>query len=543
MHDGGDQISRWGQLAKDLNLLRNLLDTKIPRLTKIPDLVVVAAQLAPERQGISAVLATVLMAIESLPDGRGPVAKRLYGLTSDTESKTVRTRREAAIVEFEKLTNSSTTYEVFRTKIEKDLIEDLATSLDGLVNDPPPTKEIEQPPSTAPPTVADARRRRRLLEELPEPSVLAAEASEDAFSLIDQMVSPRVQLLSSHVEGTCDWLYGELLNHLVDVLSESLSAFLTHNENGKHSFTLEPRRTGAHAARVLSDSATFVVAAGTRIERPYEIELSITTDQQSALTATSQLLLSTEGRFVVASMALTSEVAPFEPWAEAVTRAILDSGDRAIEAFVVSQLAFDVTGAVARLYSLVRRYFPREVAETIRLFILDPQLGGGMHLDETARHASLGALRSDSGVEGIGPAEKLLRLAVARFPIADSVAAEIVPSMQTVVRSPLRIPSAHAVGAIQSELFTHELILHPLLNSDRLWIEAGYPARFRATIEPVLDQHRSIIAEHARELDFGPALQSPTGEAFDFAAARARRDQFRRTFGHLIAGYPAPSQE
>lgn len=530
-------------LEGNLHNLRSLLDQPVPRVTTIPDLKRAAEELFPSLTGLDAILALLQRAIEKMPDGRGPVAENIYGLTEESRGKKVRQRRELAIAAYEEIIDEEVDYETFRTNAERNLIEDLATVhirlIDELRSDPPeagPQAPVDIAGSSRSGTSfsTDAVLSKR---SLPPPDDLADEIAQQTFSLVDQLVSPRVRLLSSDFDSTCDWLYDELLGHLVDALGGFLADYLG-NGTSSHG-RLEPRREGAHATRVFADDDAYVIAVGLRLARPSEVDVHIAPSTGTNLPPSTQIALSNEGRFVLASLALSPVLADAESWVVAATRAVLDSGDRAIEAFVINQIAFDVTGAVAQLYGLVRRYFPRQIAETIRLFLLDPRAGGGMHLDQTAQQSTLTSLRPDHGVEGVSSAEKLLRLAVTRFPVNDSVAAEIVPSMQTVVRSPLRIPSAHKVGAIQHELFGPTLVLHPLLNGDGLWVEAGYPASLRSSIEPVLEQHANVIAEHARELDLTPALQEPSGEPFDLTTARnRRREQFRKNFGHLIAGYP-----
>jgi hypothetical protein len=521
MQDAANWTPDEKQLAGDLHRLRRCLDDAVPRLTAVPELVKVAEWLRPNDEGLARVLSTVRLAIASLPDSRKSTASALYGLTPRSEGLRVRERREQAIAEYEALFGTRPKYEAFRTGVERILITDLAKVLVQLIRES----------RTAPPSASvrsGMHHKRRVDDEL----------ASQVIDFIDNLVSPRLRLLSSQVESTCDWLYEELIGYLVDALAEQVIEYLSSTELGPAH--LEPRRDGAHATRIVCHQASFIVSAGTRPARPYEVEVALSDTADARLTSAQQLVLSNEGRLVLVSFAVAPALTPIESIIAEKIRAILDAGDRAIEAFVVSQLAFDTTGAVARLYGLVRRCFTHELRETIRLFILDPRSGGGMHLDERASHETQQSLRADFGVDGLGPAEKLLRLAVARFPTSESVAAEIVPSMQTVVRSPLRIPSARSVGAIQSELFGSDLVLQPLLNSDHLWIEAGYPAALRSEIEPVLDRHRSTLAELARELDFGPALREPTGEAFDIAAARQRRlELFHKTFGHLIAGYPS----
>jgi len=528
------------QLKGNLHHLRTLLDQPIPRVTTTPELARAAAVLSPALKGLEAILAVVQLTIDNLPDDRGPVAEHLYGLSKQGRGQKVRARRKLAMAEYEELTGITVDkYESFRTNAERTLVDDLVKVLVGLVeeSDSPDVVSATGGPAGSEATDALTPQGAALSKRLPPPEELADQLVEQAFSFVDNLVSPRLRLLSTEVESTCDWLYGELLGYLVDVLGSLLVDFF--RKGGSAPARLETRREGSHATRVLVDDTAYVIAVGTRPTRPYEVDVYISTSGDADLPPNMQLALGHEGRFVLASLALSPALHGAEPWAASAVRAVLDSGDRAIEAFVVSQLAFDMTGAVAQLYGLVQRYFPREIATTIRLFLLDPRSGGGMHLDHTAQQTTLASLRPDHGVEGISSAEKLLRLAVARFPVKDSVAAEIIPSMQTVVRSPLRIPSAREVGAIQHELFGHNLILQPLLNSDRLWIEAGYPASLRAAIEPVLEQHTGVIAERARELDFAPALQEPSGETFDLASARGkRREQFRKNFGHLIAGYP-----
>ncbi len=531
-------------LEGNLHHLRSLLDQPVPRVTTIPELAGAAEELCPSLGGLEAILAVLRLAIDNLPDERGPVAEHLYGLTLQSRGKKVRGRREMAITAYEDVVGETVDYETFRTNAERDLVKDLAMVLVRLLDeshaDSPETGR-QKPFDTAASnrsSTSGSTAGSILTRSLPPPDDLADEIAQQTFSLVDSLVSPRVRLLSSDFESTCDWLYDELLGHLVDVLGSLVVNCLRKDSESRS--RLEPRREGAHATRVFTDDGTFVIAVAPRLARPSEVDVHIAPPDDAGLPPSTQISLSNEGRFVLASLALSPELAGAESWVATAIRGVLDSGDRAIETFVINQIAFDVTGAVAKLYGLVRRHFPRQVAQTIRIFLLDPSSGGGMHLDQAAQQATLTSLRPDYGVEGVGSAEKLLRLAVARFPVTDSVAAEIVPSMQTVVRSPLRIPSAHKVGAIQHELFGPTLVLQPLLNSDRLWIEAGYPAALRSVIEPVLEQHTALVAEHARALDFAPALQTQTGEPFDLTAARSRRrEQFRTHFGHLIAGYPA----
>lgn len=544
MSDREQQETDEKPLEGDLHHLRTILDQRVPRVTNIPALAGAAREMFASLEGLEAILAVLQLAIDRLPDERGTVAERLYGLTRESKGQKVKGRRETAIVAYEGIIGEGVDYESFRTNAERDLIQDLAIVLLRLIDESradsteTDRQKAAHTAESGASGISSSTTRTIPNRSLPPPDDLADEVAQQTFSLVDNLVSPGLRLLSSDFDSTCDWLYDELMGHLVDVLG-SLIVNCFREASGSQS-RLEPRREGANATRVLTDDGTLVIAVAPRLSRPSEVDVQIAPPDEAGLPPNTQIPLSNDGRFVLASLALSPELASAEPWVATAIRGVLDSGDRAIETFVVNQLAFDVTGAVAQLYGLVRRYFPRQVAETIRIFLLDPSSGGGMHLDHAAQQTTLNSLRPDYGVEGVGSAEKLLRLAVARFPVTDSVAAEIVPSMQTVVRSPLLIPSARKVGAIQHELFGPTLVLQPLLNSDRLWVEAGYPAALRSVIEPVLEQHRAVIIERARALDFAPALQQPAGEPFDLTAARSRRrEQFRTQFGHLIAGYPA----
>jgi hypothetical protein len=144
--------------------------------------------------------------------------------------------------------------------------------------------------------------------------------------------------------------------------------------------------------------------------------------------------------------------------------------------------------SIARLYETVRRSLPPEVGQHIRIYLVDPAVGGGIHLDHHARQHSLSLLRS-APYRGstIAPIELLTGLIMARFPIGDTVAKEIVPKMATTVRSPLEIPSGNRVGLAQHVIYGRSgMVLQPLAAHDQLWVEAAYPASLRDRIEPQL---------------------------------------------------------
>ena len=138
-------------------------------------------------------------------------------------------------------------------------------------------------------------------------------------------MSPRVRLLSSDFDSTCDWLYDELLAHLVDVLGDFLANYLGNGTSSQR--RIEPRKEGAHAIRVFADDDAYVIAAGLRLARPSEVDVHIAPSTATNLPPSTQIALGNEGRFVLASLALSPVLAGAESWAVAVTRAVLDSGD------------------------------------------------------------------------------------------------------------------------------------------------------------------------------------------------------------------------
>lgn len=126
------------ELERNLNRLRRMLDHKLPRLTRINELVRVAQLLRPaSSDDLDGVLAVVRLAIDHLPrDHRAGVARLLYGLTKDSKGLPLNKRRELAYHRFLEVAPDIKPgfKEVsFRTGFEKELAEDLATALVELV--------------------------------------------------------------------------------------------------------------------------------------------------------------------------------------------------------------------------------------------------------------------------------------------------------------------------------------------------------------------------------------------------------------------------
>jgi hypothetical protein len=211
----------------------------------------------------------------------------------------------------------------------------------------------------------------------------------------------------------------------------------------------------------------------------------------------------------------------------------MTAGDRWIEAFVVAQLATIQEDPLAQLYALVRRPFSTEIGRTIRLYLVDPARGGGVFMDEEARLDTLARLAGYAYTSyEKAPIELLSGLLIARFAIEDTVARDIVPSMTTVVKSPMEIPSGTQVGLAQHIMYHGSgMVLQPLVAMEKLWIEAAYPANLRSHIEGVLDGERETLRQAVARMKFGKVAEA--GEL-----SRGRRSERARSegLGEHLAG-------
>ena len=175
---------------------------------------------------------------------------------------------------------------------------------------------------------------------------------EATLRMVDSLVSPRVALLRSEVLSTAEWLYSELLQFLCEVLARLVVDLQP----------TEPGVTSIHDGRSLLGTseggvARYCVHASPRLGRPYEVDVSIMRVDDLHVGTPMPVLLASDGRFVLARLTAPESPPLIAERAELAARTVLDVGDRAIESFVVSQLAFDSVGAVASIYAAVRRYF------------------------------------------------------------------------------------------------------------------------------------------------------------------------------------------
>lgn len=90
---------------------------------------------------------------------------------------------------------------------------------------------------------------------------------------------------------------------------------------------------------------------------------------------------------------------------------------------------------------------------------------------------------------------------------------------------------------IQDAIFGSALTLQPLVNSDKIWIEAGYPVDMKSQIEPILTKKRSQIAEMAKSLDFSSAIAIQDLKEEDIVKRNEFIDRIAQTFGRFTGGF------
>jgi hypothetical protein len=195
-----------------------------------------------------------------------------------------------------------------------------------------------------------------------------------------------------------------------------------------------------------------------------------------------------------------------------ISHTVMTAGDRWVEAFVVAQLASLQDDPLTQLYALIRRPFSDDIGRAIRVYLVHPAHGGGVFMDEEARHDTLTRFSSYSYTSlEKAPVELLSGLLVARFGIQDTVARDIFPNMTTVIKSAMEIPSGTQVGLAQYIMYHNGgMVLQPLVALDRLWIEAAYPAPLLSRIAPILEGERDAIRDAVSKMKFGNVADGRT---------------------------------
>jgi hypothetical protein len=318
------------------------------------------------------------------------------------------------------------------------------------------------------------------------------------------------------VAQSCDLLYGFVNQLWLRLLSQEIEAQLArqgarfHRSRavGPYAFVVNDRLYALSVSPMPTDPRTLCLSFGPALADP------------DTATIVSEVDLTGGGRHRVARFFLDRSMAALTPAFHEVSSEALVAGDRWIESFVLAQLAAADEESVDRLYSAVRRSLPAEVGEYIRIYLVDPASGGGIHMDRQARRHSLGQLRSAAyRASSVAPVELLTDLLRARFPIGDTVAREIVPNMMTVIKSPLEIPSGNRVGLAQHVIYGPTgMVLQPIGAFDRLWVEAAYPARLRACVEPQLAADTPAILSSIVNLEF-----HAVGDASELMRSQSRR--------------------
>jgi hypothetical protein len=155
---------------------------------------------------------------------------------------------------------------------------------------------------------------------------------------------------------------------------------------------------GISDPRVLCVSVAKSVA--TDVARPMELQLS----------------LGVTGRYRSLRVYLDESIGPLIDSVAEISHAVLTAGDRWIQTFVVAQLESLQDDLMGQVYALVRRPFPSDVARAIRVYLVDPARGGGVFMDEEARHNTLELFSGYSYISHEkAPVELLAGLLVARF--------------------------------------------------------------------------------------------------------------------------------
>lgn len=252
--------------------------------------------------------------------------------------------------------------------------------------------------------------------------------------------------------------------------------------------------------------------------------------------------LDVSGRYRQIRLYLDEALAPATDLVKEISHAVLTASDRWIEAFAVAQLASIQDDPVAQLYALARRPFSAEIGRSIRIYLVDPAAGGGVFLDEEARRDTLDRLAGYAYTSyERAPVELLTGLVVARFRPDQTVAHDIVPSMTTVVKSALEIPSATEVGLAQHVMYHGSgMVLQPLVATDRLWVEAAYPVVLRSEIEPVLEAERQTMEDAVKRLKFGNVAsrsELSRGRRMERARRAGLGDQLAGLAGRFTGGF------
>lgn len=332
----------------------------------------------------------------------------------------------------------------------------------------------------------------------------------------------------------CDFVY----SYLTDLCTDHITGYFERfADAGDVTFRMTVSRSGP--VSFLFDKVVYTCRVGPSISDPQVmcVNLAKAVATDVARPVERQVDLDVPGRYrILRVYADDSASGMIEAIAE-VSSAVLTAGDRWIEAFVLTQLASLQDDALAQVYALVRRPFSADLARTIRIYLVDPARGGGVFMDEEARHDTLllFARHSRTAYEK-APIELLSGLLVARFGIQETIARDIFPNMTTTVKNAMEIPSGTQVGIAQHIMYRSDgLALQPLVALDKLWIEAAYPAALRSRIEPVLESERAAIRSVLTKMKFGNvadghglprmrrAMRSRPGMPGDEAAGMAGR--------------------
>lgn len=173
---------------------------------------------------------------------------------------------------------------------------------------------------------------------------------------------------------------------------------------------------------------------------------------------------------------------------------LIVAGGRFIEEFLRARVIADLAKAHAEMYMLLRSPFARDIAKDLFLYAIDPKTGGSIIMDPDATSFALDKFHLHRSQSGHSPADLLATLLTSAFPAEETIAAKIVPGMKTQVVEAHKIPSGKRVGLAQHILYDKErFVLQPLVNHERIWIEAAYPLALRSTVERILKRERETF--------------------------------------------------
>jgi hypothetical protein len=305
----------------------------------------------------------------------------------------------------------------------------------------------------------------------------------------------------------CDFVYGYLTDLCADHITGYFERFAG---DGGVIF----RRTVSRCGPVsfLFDKVVYTCRIGPSISDPQVmcVNLAKAVATDVARPVERQVGLDVSGRYRSLRVYADDLVSGMIEAIAEISSAVLTAGDRWIETFVLTQLASLQDDALTQVYALVRRPFSADLARAIRIYLVDPARGGGVFMDEEARHDTLMLFSGHSyTAHEKAPIELLSGLLVARFDIQDTVARDIFPNMTTVVKNAMEIPSGTQVGLAQHIMYrSGGMVLQPLVALDKLWIEVAYPAVLRSRIEPVLESERAAIRSILTKTRFGNVADS-----------------------------------